>query len=212
MLIGDLLRRIPWIREFYTNAGILPNHTVLWRPPIARLVLVLLHVVAPRGVGDLVRDLLLLLLLLSDRLADAAVFHVLSFVMTTSLHNRMLFAENWGGVAIAALMVWTVFLPMGRRFSVDAVLASLRARRDETPEDLAAGAAARPTTRPARSLAVLGAAAADRDHLLVQLRPQIGRDLEGRHRGLLRAAPGADHHLAGPADPRARPVRGDQGC
>ena len=82
-------------------------------------------------------------------------FHVLSFVMTTSLHNRMLFAENWGGVAIAALMVWTVWLPMGRRFSVDAVLASLRARRHETPEDLAAGLPA-PDNTPARSLAVLG--------------------------------------------------------
>ena len=37
VLIGDLLRRIPWLREFYTNAGILPNHTVLWRPPVERL-------------------------------------------------------------------------------------------------------------------------------------------------------------------------------
>ena len=37
VMIGDLLRRVPWIREFYTNAGILPNHTVLWRPPVSRL-------------------------------------------------------------------------------------------------------------------------------------------------------------------------------
>ena len=75
--------------------------------------------------------------------------------MTTSLHNRMLFAENWGGVAIAALMVWTVFLPTGRRISVDAVLASMRARRNETPEELAAGVPAPDNTR-VRSLAVLG--------------------------------------------------------
>jgi predicted DCC family thiol-disulfide oxidoreductase YuxK len=82
------------------------------------------------------------------------LFHVLSFVMTTSLHNRMLFAENWGGVAIAALMVWTMFLPLGRRFSVDAIRASLRARPNETPEDLAAGVPP-PDNRPAMSLAVL---------------------------------------------------------
>jgi predicted DCC family thiol-disulfide oxidoreductase YuxK len=79
---------------------------------------------------------------------------VLSFVMTTSLHNRMLFAENWGGVAIGALMAWTVFLPMGRRFSVDALLASMRARRDETPEDLEAGLPQPDNTR-VRSFAVL---------------------------------------------------------
>src|SRR5262245_35972803 len=83
------------------------------------------------------------------------LFHVLSFVMTTSLHNRMLFAENWGGVAIGALMIWTVFLPTGRRFSVDAVLASMRARRNETPDDLAKGVP-EPDNTPARSLAVLG--------------------------------------------------------
>jgi predicted DCC family thiol-disulfide oxidoreductase YuxK len=67
----------------------------------------------------------------------------------------MLFAENWGGVAIGALMIWTVFLPTGRRFSVDAVLASLRARRGETPDDLAKGLP-EPDNTPARSLAVLG--------------------------------------------------------
>ena len=54
VLIGDLLRRIPWIREFYTNAGVLPNHTVLWRPPVARLFSFFFMVVAARGVGDLV--------------------------------------------------------------------------------------------------------------------------------------------------------------
>src|SRR6185436_6935213 len=69
--------------------------------------------------------------------------------------NRMLFAENWGGVAIGALMIWTVFLPTGRRFSVDAVIASMRARRNETPEDLATGLPPADNTR-FRSLAVLG--------------------------------------------------------
>jgi hypothetical protein len=47
VLIGDLLRRIPRINEFYTNGGVLPNHTVLWRPAVSAPVLVLLHGVAP---------------------------------------------------------------------------------------------------------------------------------------------------------------------
>ena len=37
VLIGDLLRRIPWLRDFYSNAGLIPNHTVLWRPPFPRI-------------------------------------------------------------------------------------------------------------------------------------------------------------------------------
>jgi predicted DCC family thiol-disulfide oxidoreductase YuxK len=154
VLIGDLLRRIPWIREFYTNAGVLPNHTVLWRPPIARSFSLFFMSSLPEesAIWFAICFVCFFFFLIGWR---TRLFHVLSFVMTTSLHNRMLFAENWGGVAIAALMVWTVWLPMGRRISVDAVLASLRARRHETPDDLAAGLPA-PDNTPARSLAVFG--------------------------------------------------------
>jgi len=154
VLIGDLLRRIPWIREFYTNAGVLPNHTVLWRPPVTRLFSFFYMVSLPEEavLGFAICFFCFFCFLIGWR---TRLFHFLSFVMTTSLHNRMLFAENWGGVAIAALMIWTVFLPTGRRFSVDAVLASMRARRNETPEQLAAGLPPAENT-PVRSLAVLG--------------------------------------------------------
>jgi predicted DCC family thiol-disulfide oxidoreductase YuxK len=154
VLIGDLLRRIPWIREFYSNLGVLPNHSVLWRPPVPRLFSFFFMASLPEesAIWFAVCFFCFFCFLIGWR---TRLFHFLSFVMTTSLHNRMLFAENWGGVAIGALMIWTVFLPTGRRFSVDAVLASLRGRRDETPDDLKAGLPA-PDNTPARSLAVLG--------------------------------------------------------
>jgi predicted DCC family thiol-disulfide oxidoreductase YuxK len=153
VLIGDLLRRIPWLREFYSNAGILPNHTVLWRPPVARLFSVFFMSSLPEEsvLWFLLCFFIFFCFLIGWR---TRLFHVLSFLATTSLHNRMLFAENWGGVAIGALMVWTMFLPTGRRFSVDAVLASMRARRNETPADLAAGLPP-PDNTPTRSFAVL---------------------------------------------------------
>jgi len=154
VLIGDLLRRIPWIREFYTNAGVLPNHTVLWRPPVPRLFSFFFMSSLPEeaAIWFVICFFVFFCFLIGWK---TRLFHVLAFVMTTSLHNRMLFAENWGGVAIGALMAWTVWMPTGRRFSVDAVLASMRARRDETPADLAAGLPDPDNTR-ARSLAVLG--------------------------------------------------------
>jgi predicted DCC family thiol-disulfide oxidoreductase YuxK len=154
VLIGDLLRRIPWLREFYTNAGILPNHTVLWRPAVPRLFSFFYMSSLPEEavIWFAICFFCFFCFLIGWR---TRLFHVLSFVMTTSLHNRMLFAENWGGVAIGALMAWTIWLPTGRRWSVDAVLASMRARRDETPEDLAAGVPG-PDNTPARSLAVFG--------------------------------------------------------
>jgi len=154
VLIGDLIRRIPWLREFYSNAGILPNHTVLWRPPVSRLFSFFFMASLPEesAIWFVICFICFFCFLIGFK---TRFFHVLSFVMTTSLHNRMLFAENWGGVAIGALMAWTLWLPMGRRISVDAVLASLRARRNETPEDLAAGLPA-PDNTPAYSLAVFG--------------------------------------------------------
>jgi predicted DCC family thiol-disulfide oxidoreductase YuxK len=154
VLIIDLLRRVPWIRELYTNAGVLPNHTVLWRPPVARLFSLFYMSSLPE---EAVLWFILCFACFFCFLIGwhTRLFHVLSFALTTSLHNRVLFAENWGGVAIGALMAWTVFLPLGRRFSVDALRASMRARRDETPEDLAAGVPP-PDNRPATSLASLG--------------------------------------------------------
>jgi predicted DCC family thiol-disulfide oxidoreductase YuxK len=153
MLIGDLLRRIPWIRDLYSNAGLIPNHTVLWRPPFPRIFSLMFMSSLPEeaAVWFVICFICFFCFLIGWR---TRLFHVLSFVMTTSLHNRILQAENWGGVAIAVLMLWTAFLPMGRRFSVDAVLASMRARPGETPEDLAAGVPP-PDRRPAQSLAVL---------------------------------------------------------
>ena len=142
VLIGDLLRRVPWLREFYTNAGILPNHTVLWRPPFPRLFSFFFMSSLPEeaALWFAICFVCFFCFLIGWR---TRLFHVLSFVMTTSLHNRMLFAENWGGVAIGALMVWTVFLPLGRRFSVDAVLRQpARAAPTRRRSDLAAGRAA----------------------------------------------------------------------
>jgi len=158
VLIVDLLRRVPVLRDFYTNAGLLPNHTVLWRPPLPRLLSVFfpvsLHHEAVLMFAVCLFCFFCLLVGWRTRL-----FHILSFVLTTSLHNRILFAENWGGVALGALMAWTAFLPLGRRFSVDAVLASLRKNAGEMPEDLTAARPSEtspPDNRPMVSLAVLG--------------------------------------------------------
>jgi predicted DCC family thiol-disulfide oxidoreductase YuxK len=154
VLMLDLLRRVPWLRDFYSNLGLIPNHTVLWRPPFPRIFSFLFMASLPEeaAIWFVIAFVCFFCFTIGYR---TRLFHLLSFAMTTSLHNRILFAENWGGVAIGALMVWTAFLPLGRRFSVDAIRASLRARPDETPEELAAGVPP-PDTRQTTSLAALG--------------------------------------------------------
>jgi hypothetical protein len=138
VLIADLLRRVPYLRDLYSNLGLIPNHTVLWRPPFPRIFSVFFMASLPEeaALWFWIAFVCFFCFLIGYR---TRLFHLLSFAMTTSLHNRVLAAENWGGVAIGVLMVWTAFLPLGRRFSVDAIRASLRARPDETPAELGAG-------------------------------------------------------------------------
>ncbi|MGH7271611.1 MAG: hypothetical protein ACREJ3_14365, partial [Polyangiaceae bacterium] len=153
-LIADLARRWPWLRDFYSNAGLLPNHTMLWRPPQPRMfsLFFMASNADEAAVGFVIALLCFLCLLVGYR---TRLFHVLSFAMMTSLHERILFAGNWGAVALAVLMVWTAFLPLGRRFSIDALLSSLRAGRDEGPADIEVQRLPSPDKRPAVSLAVL---------------------------------------------------------
>jgi hypothetical protein len=138
VLIVDLLRRVPLIRDFYSNLGLLPNHTVLWRPLAPRMFSFWFMASLPEesALWFVVAFVCFLCFTVGYR---TRLFQVLSFALTVSLHERILYAENWGTVVLAELLVWTLFLPLGRRFSVDALRASLRSRPDETPEDLAAG-------------------------------------------------------------------------
>ena len=155
LLLVDLARRLPDLRDFYTNSGLIPNHTMLWRPQVARLFSVFL----PASLGQevwltfAVCAFCYVCLLVGWR---TRVFQVACFLLATSLHNRVVFVEGWGAIVLGALMAWTLFLPLGRRFSVDAVRASLRARPDETPADLGPERLPPPDERPAVSLACLG--------------------------------------------------------
>src|SRR6185312_1636717 len=154
VLMADLLRRAPVIRDFYSNLGLLPNHTVLWQPPARRMFSILFMASLPEesAVWFLLFFVCFFLFTIGYR---TRLFQVLSLLATTSLHERILYAENWGSVVLEELLIWTLFLPLAARFSVDAVRANLRARPGETPEDLAAGLPA-PEARSPTSVAALG--------------------------------------------------------
>src|SRR5262249_22670549 len=52
---------------------------------------------------------------------------ILTLICMLSLHGRTLLFDNGGDVVLGLLTLWTTFLPTGRHFSVDAVLARRRA-------------------------------------------------------------------------------------
>jgi hypothetical protein len=49
-----------------------------------------------------------------------------SFVAVISLHGRVMFLQIGGDVVLSELVFWTLFLPLGRRFSVDSLVLELR--------------------------------------------------------------------------------------
>jgi predicted DCC family thiol-disulfide oxidoreductase YuxK len=151
ILLIDLVRRIPVLDLFYTNDGLLPNHTLLWRPP-TQWMFSFFFLASLRGeaiLGFLLCGFVYLALLVGWR---TTLMRFLAPICLISLHARVTLVENGGDWMLCELIVWSAFLPLGRRFSVDAVRASLRHRREMTAAELADRAAMRATARPDDSL------------------------------------------------------------
>jgi hypothetical protein len=122
VLLLDLVKRWTEIGLWYTNDGLVPNHTLLWRPvfsPVFSLFfLASYRHEAVAGFVACAAAYTMLLIGLRTRFAQVA-----SLVCLLSLHGRMLLFDNGGDVVLGLLTVWTTFLPTGRVFSIDAVLA-----------------------------------------------------------------------------------------
>jgi predicted DCC family thiol-disulfide oxidoreductase YuxK len=147
ILLVDLIRRIPVLDLFYTNDGLLPNHTLLWRPP-TQWMFSFFFLASLRDeaiVCFLFCGFVYLALLVGWR---TTLMRFLAPICLISLHARVTLVENGGDWMLCELIVWAAFLPLGRRFSVDAVRASLRRRRETTAAELADRAAMRAEPRP----------------------------------------------------------------
>jgi hypothetical protein len=135
LLFVDGSRRWLDVRMYYSNDGIFPNHYSLFAP-MGRDVFSLLHAFSSVGEASVCFALVLVCygcFLVGYR---TKLFHVLSLVCVTSLNARNIFVENGGTVVVNILTLWTLFLPLGERFSVDALLKSLRERREQGAAEL----------------------------------------------------------------------------
>lgn len=135
LLFEDVARRLPDLDAHYTNAGWLKNHFALYRPMSDHLFSLYLAFSTPQEVRVLIAVHLLVcvLLIIGWR---TRVMQVLSAVLITSLNSRNIMLENGGWVVLNLLAVWSMFLPLDRRFSVDALRRSWKARREGTVEAL----------------------------------------------------------------------------
>jgi hypothetical protein len=153
VLFFDVLRRVPEIHSHFSNTGWLTNHFMLFRPMSEHLLSVYLAFSSPEEVRFLMalHLLLCLLFIIGWR---TRLMHLLVLLLLVSINSRNIMLENGGSVVLTALTIWTLFLPLGRRFSVDAIRASLRQRHENGADALNDRSDPARPTAPVVSLAV----------------------------------------------------------
>jgi len=155
VLLSDLLRRWAELRFWYTNSGLLPNHTLLWRPPATHSfsLFFTLSSLLEAELGFALCAVGYVMFLLGYRTRWAQVLTLLARV---SLNSRLAVLENGGDMVMDLLCLLTLVLPLGARFSLDALGAPLR-EDDHTPNAALASERRRDAAlRPVESVAVLG--------------------------------------------------------
>ncbi|MBX2824757.1 MAG: HTTM domain-containing protein [Gammaproteobacteria bacterium] len=136
MILADLALRATNLRDFYTDQGIMPralwgkaNHSLNWSFHAAsgetwfQIVLFVLAAIAAFALIAGYRT----------RLAS-----VVSWLLLASLINRNHFILQAGDHLLVILAFWSIFLPLGARFSVDS---ALRSEHDSGPVTRPAGPA-----------------------------------------------------------------------
>ena len=119
LLLADLLLRARSLTAFYTDSGVLPRSLLAERAPLyAEFSLHALSGAAwLQAVLFAVAGVAALALLVGYRTKLATV---LSVALLASLHARNPYVLNGGDVLFRQLLFWSVFLPLGARWSVDA--------------------------------------------------------------------------------------------
>jgi hypothetical protein len=134
VLLYDLLRRVPYAGLLYSNEGVLSNHFLLFRPqshPQFSLLFACSTAEEVQVAFALCGLVYVAYLLgLGTRLAQ-----VLALLCLVSLDQRNLFLADGGVVSTLLLLSFTLFLPLGERYSLDALIRRWR-RLPHPTEDL----------------------------------------------------------------------------
>ncbi len=153
LLITELGYRWSYARLLFSNDGVLPNHFSLFAP-MGQDLFSIYHVFSTVEEVHVAFALTLIVFGCFTLGYRTRLFHILSAILITSLHSRNLFTENGGSVVTHSLATWTVFLPLGRCFSIDALRRSMAAVNEHSPVEL--NQRETPTVEPFVSVVVLG--------------------------------------------------------
>lgn len=120
---------------FYTNEGVMPNHYALFAPAGDKLWSLLFPFSTPAEV-QVAFFFILAVYFFYVIGYKTKLAQLLAIVCLLSLDNRNLHLQNGGIVVTNIVAIWTAFLPLGARFSVDSVLRSLREKKETDPAEL----------------------------------------------------------------------------
>jgi len=107
------------LARFFSNEGVLTNHYALYAP-IQQRVWSLLFAFSRPGEVAVAFSLILAVYVLYTIGWRTRLMQILTLVCFISLLNRNLLLQDGGSFTCSVLAVWTTFLPLGARFSVDA--------------------------------------------------------------------------------------------
>jgi hypothetical protein len=120
VLLYDLTRRTCELTLLYSNDGVLANHFLLYAPQSPFQFSIYMAFSTPFEVG--VAFALTGLVYLAYTLGFCTrIAQILALICLTSLNQRNLFFEDGGMSTTIALGLWTLFLPLGERCSIDAL-------------------------------------------------------------------------------------------
>ncbi len=154
VLLFDLFSHWQVIDFWYTDGGLLPGVLVQEHPLSRRIFSLFFLTTSHAGVwfGMAICCFVYLALTLGWR---TRLFQWLALVALFSINGRVAPLENGGDTILNLLAMWSVFLPLGRRFSLDALLRSLRGRIEHSAAELEDRAALAPEVSRVVSIAVL---------------------------------------------------------
>jgi len=135
LVFAEVARRYKDLDAYYTNVGWLTNHFSLFKPMSSQVFSIYHAFGTPAEVRVLffVHCAVNVLFLVGYR---TRLTQLLAWVLLSSLNSRNIIIENGGFVMLTLLLMWSWFLPLGQRFSVDSWLRSWRTRRETTLDDL----------------------------------------------------------------------------
>ena len=133
----DVLRRIPYIDIFYSSNGLAPNYFMSEMSgkysAKAFTFLSSLNTTTEITIFFYITALFSFFLMIGYK---TKLSHIITLIGILSIHNRLIILENGGDLVLNNILIWSLFLPLGKAFSFDRMRFLLDNFKDESPKSL----------------------------------------------------------------------------